>query len=58
MNKNVKVCILSTVHAAFDDRIFHKQAKTLAQAGYNMIVIAFPQINIHLREGIIKWRIL
>lgn len=34
-----KVCILTTVHSVFDTRIFHKEAKTLVQAGYNVILI-------------------
>ncbi len=41
MRRNTrKVCILSTVHRALDDRLFHKQAKTLAEAGYDMSLIA------------------
>jgi len=36
---NRKVCILSTVHSPFDTRIFHKQAKTLVQAGYDVTLI-------------------
>lgn len=35
-----KVCVISTVHSAFDDRIFHKQAKTLVQAGYAVTLLA------------------
>lgn len=34
-----RVCIISTVHPAFDVRIFHKQAKTLVRAGYDVTLI-------------------
>jgi len=35
-----KICLVTSVHTAFDDRIFHKQAKSLKNAGYQVILIA------------------
>jgi len=37
-SKGVKVVILSTVHGAMDDRIFHKEARSLAGAGYDVVL--------------------
>lgn len=33
------ICILTTVHAPDDDRIFHKQALSLARAGYRVSLV-------------------
>jgi len=37
---NARVCILTSVHSVFDVRIFHKQAKSLVQAGHSVTLIA------------------
>jgi glycosyltransferase involved in cell wall biosynthesis len=36
----VKVCMMTSVHLPFDGRIFHRAAKSLAQAGYEVVLIA------------------
>jgi len=39
-SKPAKVVIFSTVHRAADDRIFHKEARSLARAGYEVVLFA------------------
>ncbi|MBN8193769.1 glycosyltransferase family 4 protein [Bacillus sp. NTK074B] len=35
-----KVCVLTTVHPAYDGRIYHKEIKSLKKAGYHVTLIA------------------
>ena len=35
-----KVCILSSVHAALDNRVFYREARSLQRAGYDVTLIA------------------
>jgi hypothetical protein len=36
----MKVGILTWAHSAFDDRIFHKEARTPVRAGYEVTLVA------------------
>jgi len=46
-----KVCIITTVHPPFDIRIFHKQAKSLLNAGYEVCLIS-KHISWEIIDGI------
>jgi len=35
----MKVCIITTVHPVFSTRIFHREAKTLVRAGYDVTLV-------------------
>jgi len=46
-----KVAILSSVHQALDNRVFYREARTLAQAGYDVTLIA-PHNGDETRDGV------
>jgi glycosyltransferase involved in cell wall biosynthesis len=47
----IKVCILTVVHRTFDTRIFYKEARSLAKAGYDVTLIA-PHDKVEIVDGI------
>jgi glycosyltransferase involved in cell wall biosynthesis len=69
---NGRICILSSVHQASDTRVFHRQAKSLAEAGYTVTliaqhdrdetidgvnIVALPKRKNRLRRMLGTWRI-
>lgn len=69
----MKVCIFTSAHSCSDGRIFHKEAKTLAAAGYDVVMIGqhdkeevaggvrivpLPRIKSRLKRFTIIWWML
>ena len=46
-----KVCILSSVHIALDNRVFYREARSLQRAGYEVTLIAIHDQD-EVKEGI------
>jgi len=47
----IKICHISTVHSAFDTRIFHKECKSLYKSGFEVYLIV-QHINDEIVDGI------
>jgi glycosyltransferase involved in cell wall biosynthesis len=50
-NRPVRVAVLTSVHPPFDTRVFHRQAKSMAAAGFDVLVIA-PAAPDHSVDGV------
>jgi len=46
-----KICLLTTVHHPFDTRIFHREAKSLVGAGYEVVLVA-PHHQDEIVDGV------
>jgi glycosyltransferase involved in cell wall biosynthesis len=46
-----KICVMTSAHPPFDARIFHKQCKSLAAAGYLVTLVA-PNSQSLVRDGV------
>ncbi|MDA8172457.1 MAG: glycosyltransferase family 4 protein [Nitrospiraceae bacterium] len=49
--QNKKICMMTTAHGPFDDRIFHKEGLSLVRKGYRVVLIA-PHDKNETVEGI------
>ena len=49
----MKVCFLSSLHPPFDKRVFEKEARSLAAAGFEVIHVAPGNIETQLKHGVL-----
>jgi len=47
-----KVCIFTSVHKPFDVRVFHRQAVSLAAAGYEVVLLAHADFAVEKKLGV------
>jgi hypothetical protein len=49
----IKVCIYTTVHRPDDVRVFHREAKSLAMHGYEVVLLAHADGTEEMRDGVL-----
>ena len=49
--RRAKICMMTSVHTPFDTRVFEKEAKTIAAAGYAVSLVA-PADTDEVRDGV------
>jgi len=47
-----KIAIVTTGHSPLDDRVFYKEAWSLAKAGFSTSIISFKKSGTHCRSGV------
>lgn len=47
-----RICIFTTVHRPYDVRVFHRQARSLAEAGYAVTLLAHAPFQQERRDGV------
>ncbi len=50
-SRPVRVCVLTSVHPPLDTRVFHRQAKSMAAAGFDVLLVAAGAPN-HPVDGV------
>jgi len=49
----LKICIFTSVHKPFDVRVFHREAVTLAAAGYEVVLLAAADFNQEIKNNVV-----
>ncbi len=49
---SIKICVFTTVHRPYDVRVFHREARTLAAQGYNVVLLVHANFQIEKKYGV------
>ena len=48
----LKICVFTTVHRPFDVRVFHRECRTLADAGFDVTLLVHADFSFRLEQGV------